>query len=70
MNRVSIEHAVPDQRETPRGVLLRLWEELEQLSVAAPAASLAPARPHPSAVPTRRQEAADALPTRVLYAFD
>lgn len=70
MSHVSIEHEVLDQGETPHAVMLRLWDDVEQmLAVQAPEPHV-PARPRAGAVSTERRQSEGVTPTRVRYAFD
>ena len=70
MSHVSIEHRVPDQGETSHAVMLRLWDDVEQmLAVQAPEPHV-PARQHANVASTERQQSEGVTPARVRYAFD
>ena len=70
MKPVSSEPGLPDQGETPSAVMLRLWDDVEQmLAVQAPEPH-GLARQRAGAVSSERQPSAGVTPTRVRYAFD
>ena len=70
MSRVLIEHDAPEQHDTPQGVLLRLWDDLEQRPTGPPTAPRALVHTRVGTTSIQRDEAADVLPTRVRYSFD
>lgn len=70
MSRVSVEHDAPEQRDTPPGVLLRLWDDLEQRPTVPPSAPRALVHTRVGTTSIQRYEAADVMPTRVRYSFD
>ena len=70
MSHVSVEHGVLRQSETPKAVMLRLWDEVEQmLAVQAPEPPV-PARRSASVPATERQPSQGVMPARVRYAYD
>lgn len=70
MSHVYTEHDTADPNEALSAVVLRLWDDLEQTLVAAPAASLAAVSVRARNTSAQRREAADVQPARVRYAFD
>jgi hypothetical protein len=70
MSHVSVEHEVRIQSETPHAVMLRLWDDVEQmLAVQAPEPPV-PARLSAGAPATQRQQSQSETPSRVRYAYD
>jgi hypothetical protein len=70
MQSVSNEPGLLAQGETPRALLLRLWDDVEQMLAVQAPESHGPARQRAGAVSTERQPSEGVTTTRVRYAFD
>jgi len=70
MSHVAIAPSVMPQGETPHAVMLRLWDDVEQLLAVQTPELPIPSHQRAGAVSTERQPSAGVTPTRVRYAFD
>ena len=70
MSHVSSEHGIPDQGETPHAVMLRLWDDVEQMLAVQTPEPHVPARQRAGAPSTERRQSECVTPSRVRYAFD
>ena len=70
MSHVIDKHVVPYQSETPHAVLLRLWDDVEQMLAVQATESHVPAHQRSSAGSTERRQSEGVTPARVRYAFD
>ncbi len=70
MSHGSIEHGVSKQGETSHAVMLRLWDDVEQMLAVQATEPQVPARQRAGTASTERQPSEGVTPTRVRYAFD
>ena len=70
MSHVIDKHVVSHPSETPHAVILRLWDDVEQMLAVQATEPQVPAHQRSSAGSAERHQSEDVTPARVRYAFD